>query len=169
MFFGTGSDEVERLRDEFSCITCGMCKHFKVRADIDGEDSNCKRLDHKKVRFHEPWFKSYDCGQFGQKICGDFNPDFSSAPALEKLWLGIDAYVGEIPDKELIGLRLKRDPDKIYRVKYKEFYDGSFSDGKTIRVFGTFEQKRSPKSPTGYMGVTKRFDEPVLVPIDIEA
>ena len=50
---------------------CQDCKYFKINADI--EESLCKRIDHKKVRFHKNPFSSYHCGEH-HIICRDFEP-----------------------------------------------------------------------------------------------
>lgn len=52
---------------------CGDCKFHSVNADRDGYVSQCKRIDHKLLKFATPWFKSYDCG-FHHMICSDFEP-----------------------------------------------------------------------------------------------
>ncbi len=49
------------------------CKYFKVNADQEHVMSECERIDHKKIKFAVPWFKSYDCGQHSI-ICSDFLP-----------------------------------------------------------------------------------------------
>lgn len=183
MHFGTGNDAVEKLRDEFNYIGCGLCKHFRVRADLDGVASTCKRLDHKKVRFYAPWFVCYACGDQYDYLCNDFEPAFDRAPALKSLWTGVDDYVGSIPDSARIPLTLKRDPENIYYVRASDFYDGSFIQDGNLRVIAittfkptklwldsTESSERLKKYLMGQTAVRENYDEPVLIPIDnIEA
>lgn len=52
--------------------SCGDCKYFRINADRN--ESLCKRIDHKKIKFYMPWFASYDCGQTMHIVCSDFEP-----------------------------------------------------------------------------------------------
>lgn len=57
---------------EVSNLRCRDCKFYKPNAELDNIESICKRIDHKKIRFAVPWFKSYDCDH--GCICSDFKP-----------------------------------------------------------------------------------------------
>lgn len=57
----------------------GQCIHFH----------DCKRIDHKIVRFAVPWFKSYDNGQFRGCICSEFEPADWCVYA-KAHWVGFD-------------------------------------------------------------------------------
>ena len=52
-------------------IFCGDCAKWKIGADRG--ESLCPKLDHKKIKFYKPYFKSYDCGQY-HTICSEFEP-----------------------------------------------------------------------------------------------
>ena len=67
---------------------CQDCKYFKVNADK--EESLCKRIDHKKVRFHKSPFSSYHCGEH-HIICRDFEPKRPEYADF-KTWEGVDDY-----------------------------------------------------------------------------
>lgn len=162
MYFGVSDDpKVEDVRDAFPALGCGLCKFFKVNADR--EESLCKRLDHKQIRFYHPWFKSYDCGQFSQNLCADFKPNFSAVPALEKIWCGVDAYVGNIPEAGTTALYLGGDTNVQYKVRTKDFYDGSFMNGDSIRCVEKSYYKIDRKSTTGYRLVREHFDTPEMI------
>ena len=68
---------------------CRDCKYFKVNADR--EESLCKRIDHKKVKFYKSPFSSYHCGEH-HIICHDFEPKHPEYADFQN-WNGIDDYL----------------------------------------------------------------------------
>lgn len=116
----------EEELDEWPCLQHGQCKYFNVNADR--ETSTCKRIDHKKIKFAKPWFKSYDCGQYSQHICAEFEPR-DSCKWLKEHWDGVHGYFGKsYQPKGMIWFTIGEDTSVRYGVPYKNFWDGSFVD-----------------------------------------
>lgn len=162
MFFGIGTENVEFVRDECSFVGCGSCKFFNVRADQDGVESTCKRLDHKRLKFYRDDNVGYYCGQGSSVMCRDFEPSETSK-WLRKHWPGTDEYVGSIPDGLFVDLRIGNDPVR-YRVSLKEFYDGTFiKDGK-IRCYGKEYYLDTPDGKDKQR-VVEKFETPVFIDI----
>lgn len=142
----------ESVRDNIGCIMCGDCKWFNCNADR--VISTCKRLDHKKYQFAKPWFKSYDCGQFIQQICRDFQPSTIYKYLFEN-WTDFDDFVGEILDNETVSIVIDGDCSIRYKVRYKDFADGSFIDEKGnlkwIEKCYYKKCKVTEKNPIGYI------------------
>lgn len=149
----------EALRDAWPCLRCGDCVFFNVRADMDGVESQCKRLDHKKYRFAVPWFKSYDCGQFTGTVCRDFVPDRVLCPYLASHWTGFDAYYGAISPDDMIALAIDGDQSVRYNVRRIDFVDNTFLDEHgALKWIKKCYYKRSRSSPTGYELITEYND-----------
>ena len=146
--------------DGWCCLQCGECKHFQVDADRR-EDTTCKRIDHKKIQFARPYFKSYDCGQFHSNICSEFEPN-SIAKWLKEHWTGIYTWISawendnkrSFFDNNYTVLTLNGDNSVRYYVKRADFFNGTFvnSDGSLKWVKKCYT-KASRKSPTGYQVV----------------
>lgn len=143
----------EDLRENWASLRCGECTFFRVNADCEGVVSKCKRIDHKKIRFAVPWFKSYDCGQFNSNVCRDFEPA-KRCKYLYDNWSGFDEYYGGISDKETIEFTLNGDTTVRYKIKYLDFVNNTFLDSKgNLKWIERYYQKRvkvSLKNPTGY-------------------
>ena len=168
MFFGEAKDEaVETLRDEECFVGCGHCKFFNVKASHPDVTGECKRLDHKVLKFAAPWFKSYDCGQSSAIICHEFEPK-KLCKWLYAHWLGTDAYVGEIPPKERLWFTIGKDTSVRYAASLKEFYDGTFMEEGSLRCYGKMYYKRSRKSQIGYELIREAYDEPILIALNKE-
>lgn len=168
MFFGVGSPEIEAVRDEYCHVGCGNCAYFNFGCD-PGVESTCKRIDHKKIRFAVPWFKSYDCGQYTAHMCAEFQPD-SSCKWLAAHWPGTDAYVGEIPDDAMMWMTFGGNTKVRWAIKTKEFYEGSFQnpDG-TVRCWRKMYYKKTKESPFGYKLIQEKFVSPRNVDADAAA
>lgn len=162
MYFGVSDNPaVENLRDDFCHVGCGMCSHFSARADQPGCESTCKRIDHKKIQFYHPWFKSYDCGQFTAIMCRDFCPA-STAPKLVEEWVGTDEYVGDIPEESRMYVFLNGDKNIAFAISTKEFYEGSFiTEDLKLRAYGRMYYKMKRSAPTGYELVKEAYETPV--------
>lgn len=153
----------EELRDACPRISCGQCIWFKVNADMDGIESTCKRLDHKKYQFAVPWFKSYDCGQFGAVCCRDFSPRKDNV-YLYNHWKGFEDYFGDVKDtsdkltldnlrstKGLMGLCINKDQSVRYYIKAVDFTNNTFLDENgELKWIKKCYYKRTRKSPWGY-------------------
>lgn len=143
--------------DECWCrLEHGECVHFKV--DADRNESTCKRLDHKHIKFWKPYFKSYDCGQFMGNVCRDFEPRKESVPWLYNHWQGWDDYWdGEEPKpNETIPLVLDGNFSVMYHVLKTDFINNTFlNDDGSLKWIKRQYYKRSRKSPIGYELVTE--------------
>ena len=119
---------------------CGHCKYFRI--DADRNESFCKRIDHKVVKFATPWFKSYDCNQYSGVVCSDFEP----APLYTyacNIWKGFDSYWKNYVKQWLpyenadtyIGFTLNDNTKIRYKVKLLDYVYGTmFEDNKLKAV-----------------------------------
>ncbi len=110
-------------------LDCGHCKHFNVKADLPGEVSSCKRIDHKTIKFYTPWFKCYDCGMH-HMICSDFEPrhpeyaDFRDWEGFDEAFpVWMDAWL-PYRKKTDIGFILNGDRTTVYYVPFDTFVYG---------------------------------------------
>ena len=131
-------------------IECGECKWFNVKADMDGVESTCKRLDHKHLRFAKKIFKCYDCGQWQPNTCADFEPK-AGVVWLKKHWNEIKTQIIPYSEKDVIFLNVDGDTQTRWAVKAREFYDNTFinADG-SLRWIYKYYPKQSRSSVTGY-------------------
>lgn len=151
------------LREDHPCLQCGQCRFFNVKADMPDVQSTCKRLDHKHIKFAKPWFKSYDCGQFGGCICKDFEPS-PKCVYLYVHWLSYNDYFKSDPDdSSLISLVLDNDFSTWYFVKKKDFVNNTFlnPDG-TLKWVKKMYYKVSRKNPIGYQLVNEYPDGRII-------
>lgn len=143
-------DEV--VRENIGCVMCGRCRWFNCNADRI--ESTCKRLDHKKYQFAKPWFKSYDCGQFTQQICRDFQPS-SVYKYLFEHWTNFDDFIGEISENETVSLIIDGDNSIWYKIRYKDFANGTFIDenGQLKWIEKSYYKmcKKTEQNPIGYI------------------
>lgn len=151
------------LREDFPCLQCGHCKFFNVKADMLDVQSTCKRLDHKHIKFAKPWFKAYDCGQFGGCICKDFEPS-PTCVYLYVHWLSyLDYFKHDPDDSSLIALVLDNDFSVRYFVKKKDFVNNTFlnPDG-TLKWVKKMYYKVSRKNSVGYQLVNEYPDGKII-------
>lgn len=139
-------------KDEWSCLTCGHCKYFKVNADIPGVESTCKRIDHKHIKLATPYFKAYDCGQFSKNVCYDFEP----APVWKWLyenWNGFDDYFSDEVIDGYVALCLENDNDTWYYVLKVDWAYNTFMDGdELLWIYKEYykQVRNDPMHPVGY-------------------
>lgn len=113
-------------------VFCGECARYKVNADMDGVESSCARLDHKRIRFCKKAFLAYDCGRLSSNICRDFVPSPLS-PHLQSIWKDYDSYEPFLPRDE-VALEDSSFPGVIFFVSQSAFADGGFlADDGSIR------------------------------------
>lgn len=150
----------DAIHDAFPVLYCRTCIYFSAKADFPNNISRCKRLDHKKLKFAKPYFKSYDCGMFNARICRDYHPNFNLIPALAKYWTCTDDYVGYIPSANTVDLVQDSNFDVRYAVPYADFYNGTHinKDGSLKWVEKTY-YKVNRKSPIGYELIHERNTE----------
>lgn len=148
-------------------LRCSECKFYRV--DADRNESLCKRIDHKRVKFAVPWFKSYDCDH--GCICSDFEP-VEYYPAMYKNWHDIGGFINWWPlfvdqwlpyknTEVLTYFTINDDTSIRYGVKLMDFVNGTmFKNGKLMAVEKMYvkHHKRSPKHPTGYEIVKEVID-----------
>lgn len=111
---------------------CGDCLYFDVNAERDNVVSICKRIDHKNVKFAEPYFKSYDCGQHYHIPCGDFIPkhlDYADAKEwtnFNDFWNAyVKAWLPYENENITIPFTINDNTDVRYHVPLKRFIDGT--------------------------------------------
>lgn len=144
---------------------CGNCKFF--RADADRNESLCKRIDHKTVKFYYPWFKSYDCNQHSGVICSDFIPASWCVHAV-KVWKGFDIYwenyVKQWLNTKTVSFYINGDTSVCYQVPVMDFvYNRMFDKDGNLKAISRKYYKRSKKSSTGYELITEKIDTPVCI------
>lgn len=129
-------------------LGCGDCKYCNVKADLDGEESTCKRIDHKHIQFAKPYFKSYDCGQRSAILCSDFEPNEW------ELWLYRHwkrEFLGKVSTDGYIGLCLDKDQSVRYFVTKEDFFYNTFlNEDGSLKWKKKMYYKQSRKSPIGY-------------------
>ena len=136
--------------DNWSNIVCGNCKWFSVNADRKGFKSDCKRLDHKYLKFSKSCFESYNCGQFRGNICSDFYPA-EWVKWLYDNWEDVKRQKKKKKKSDTIGLCLNGDFNIIYKVNAEDFYNNTFQneDGNLKWLYKIY-LKVCKKSVTGY-------------------
>lgn len=157
MLFIKDNEIVEdSLQDMCYFIGCGSCKYCDPRADLDGVESRCKRIDHKHIQFAKPWFKSYDCGQRSSIMCGDFEPA-DICVYLKQHWTNPLDYAAMGDENRIkncrggVGLCLDGDQSVRYKVSWWDFWNNTFlnPDG-SLKWYEKLYYKRSRRSPIGY-------------------
>lgn len=146
------------LQDMCYHVGCGYCKYCDPCANMEGQESRCKRLDHKHIQFAVPWFKSYDCGQLSAIMCADFKPVKWSKYLYEHWTSPIDyaANGDESRIRGYVGLCLDGDQSVRYYVTMKDFWFNTFTnpDG-SLKWVKKMYYKQSRSSPTGYKLITE--------------
>lgn len=144
--------DFEGLKDKWYRVTCGQCKWHRGSAFMDGHESVCKRIDHKKVKLAEPWFKCYDCGQFSKYVCCEFVPTKSNV-WLYQHWTKIEDFV-KVPEKDTltnVWLILDNNKDIRYGVSaYDWFYGNIFDADGNLNWREKQYYKQSKGTPYGY-------------------
>ena len=134
--------EVGTINIEVPNLRCGDCEYFLVNADMDNVESKCKRIDHKKIQFAVPFFKSYDCNQFSGCICSDFKPNEHRKHTCEN-WTNFEDYWKLYVEQWLPyqnmnknkGFVLNRNTEVRYYVPLLKFvYGDMFQGGKLMAV-----------------------------------
>ena len=138
------------INEEWLRLMCGDCKHFSVSADR--QESKCKRIDHKTIKFAIPWFQLYDCGEFKCSICNDFVPQ-ERCVWLHKNWTKVEDFINvpTLNNSDTVALTLNNDTSLCYYVSSYDWFYGSFlnKDG-TLRWLKKCYYRQSRKSPIGY-------------------
>lgn len=135
---------------------CGNCKYFNVKADLEGVESTCKRIDHKKVKFYKPWFKSYDCNQHNGIICSDFIPADWCVSAVKE-WRGFEEYWENYVEQWLpyrdtntfVSFFVNGDTETAYRVRLMDFVNGTMIEKGILKAFEKMYYKRD-RNPNGF-------------------
>lgn len=142
---------------------CGDCIHWKL--GVGGKHCPCKRLDHDKIKFAVPWFKSYDANQHNGPICSDFYPKPHLKWAVDH-WPGFQAYWEQYVKEwlpygntnSLISFCLNGDTSIRYRVPLMNFVNGTMIDGNTLKAVERLYYKRTNRSPFGYELIHEPID-----------
>lgn len=157
------------MKKEVNNYHCGNCKYFRV--DADRNESLCKRIDHKSVKFHTPWFKSYDCNQHNGIICSDFIPASWYINAVKE-WNGFEEYWENYVEQWLpykktdttVSFIINGDRSVSYQVKLLDFiYNTMFDEYGYLKAVSKRYYKRDKTSSIGYRLITEKVDIPVIV------
>ena len=150
-FFGviTSQEAIKKLKEYgstkytfYNCphLYCMDCKYFSIKADR--EESLCKRVDHKTVKFFKSPVSSYSCGK-NNIPCKDFELKFPDRVDFKDKWAGIediwpvyvDAWLGGRPPL-YETFHLGNDFSTDYLVPFDLFYNGGMiEDGILKAVF----------------------------------
>lgn len=141
-------------------LRCNHCKYYNAKADLNSEQSKCKRIDHKKVKFAKPWFASYDCS-IGY-ICRDFIPKHFEYADLKE-WTNFDDYWNTFKQSWLDGVNIENEyiafilnnNSKVrYYVRVVDFINNTFiKDGKLLAV----KKRYYKKTKQGYKLITEEL------------
>ena len=106
---------------------CGDCKHF----------NNCPRtdIDHVKIKFYKPFFKTYDRHQYSGIPCCKFEPNDINVYG-KSVWKNFDDYWEQyvniwLPYHDInttVAFVLNDDFDVWYEVPLKDWVFGSILD-----------------------------------------
>ena len=157
-------DEIKdgSLQDECYHVGCGSCKPFNCRAELEGVESTCRRLDHKHLRFAVPWFKSYDFGQQSAIMCADFEPS-ENFKYLDEHWTSPIDYAANGDENRIRGkvyLCIDGDQSVRYAVSMHDFWFNTFrNDDGSLKWVEKMYYKRSRSSQTGYELVREQKKE----------
>lgn len=134
---------------------CGDCVYFKV--DADRAESLCKRINHKKIKFAVPWFKSYDCGQSFHLPCNAFMPkymeraDAKDWTNFEDFWRAyVKAWLPYQNEDILVWFCINDDITVRYGVPLKSFLDGTMIKDNKLMAIKKQYFKRTNRNEIGY-------------------
>ena len=120
---------------EIPHYSCGDCVYWKCEK---GRNLPCKRIDHDKIKFRKPFFKSYDGNQHGGIICSDFEPKNKTWWCWRSFLDFWPLYVQEwIPYGKtdiLYYFVLNGDESVEYGVPLMDFVNGTMIDGNTLKA-----------------------------------
>lgn len=122
---------INNIPDDYPNLHCKDCKFYKCNAECDNVISECKRADHKHIKFYHPWFVSYNCGEV-HHICNDFEPKHPDWNYMKE-YKGIDDYLNKFPIKEsdITWFWIDGNTEIEYGVPTMAFWDGSMmKDGE---------------------------------------
>jgi hypothetical protein len=154
------------IDDEAPNLTCGSCKYFLVNADMDSVQSKCKRIDHKKIKFAVPWFKSYDCGQNAGCICSDYEPakwckyTYEHWTNFDDYWkLYVEQWLPYSNTNTTKSFTLHNNTDINYKVPLLDYVYGNMIDGNKLKAIEKeyYKQDRNPKG-YGYRLIHEKID-----------
>lgn len=156
------------MQREVDNYHCGSCKYFKVNADR--EESTCKRIDHKKIQFTIPWFKSYDCGQFSGVVCSDFIPADWHIDAV-KNWTTFEEYWDNFVEQwlpycdmdTLYYFTINGDKDMRYGIPLRDYVYGTMWEGNKFKaVEKVYYKKDKDSKGSGRKIVRERIDGVII-------
>jgi hypothetical protein len=125
----------------YKCSDCRFCNICNYKCPCD------KRIDHQKIRFALPWFKSYQGDEF--PACKEFQPNEWQRWDY-KYWRGWEDYFerykkehfgyykGDIPEKQiektLLWFVLNGNKKIRYGVKYMDWVNGTLMEGNKLKT-----------------------------------
>lgn len=151
----------ERESDVLSALMCGRCTHWRVDADRDGVESSCPRIDHKHIRFAEPYFKSYDCGRYNRCVCREFAPNKNLYPRFAEEFVSYDDCFPN-GQEGMLWLVVDGNTDVLYTVRRDDFANGTYlKDDGSLKWVEKFYYKRcavSERNPLGRRLIRERSE-----------
>ena len=143
-------------------IHCSCCKYYKSNAELENVKSECKRVDHKKIRFYKPWFATYDCGS-KHIPCNDFVPkhpeyeDFKEWTNFDDFWkVYCKTWLPKKEENSSVAFFINGDESTMFSVKLKDFIDGSFIKDGILNAYEKAYYKQT-KSGFGYKLVKEKI------------
>lgn len=129
-------------------VMCQHCLYYNIRADLESEQSTCKRIDHKRVKFADPWFASYTCGQYHLPCC-DFTPkhpeyaDFKGWTGFTDFWpVFVKAWLPYENENITLPFILNGNKEVRYYVPLRRFLYGTMISGGILHAVEKTYYKR---------------------------
>lgn len=129
-------------------VTCKDCLFYNIKADLESEKSICKRIDHKMVKFADPWFACYTCGQYHIPCC-DFIPkhpeyeDFKEWTGFADFWpVFVKAWLPYEDENITVPFILNGNKEIRYHVPLCRFIDGTMLRGGILHAIEKTYYKR---------------------------
>ena len=155
---------IQHIDDSCARFCCGNCEHYK-----HPYDGGCqKRIDHKRVKFAKPWFKSYDGNQHRGTPCSDFVPSALNV-CESKRWTTFDDYwllyvrdwLPYSNTEVLTYFTLGDDTSIRYGVRLLDFVYGNMFDGAILKAVEKMYYKRrnrTKENSFGYELIREKID-----------
>lgn len=142
---------------------CGDCIHHKWNRN-KAKYEPCPRLDHDKIQFAKPWFKSYDANQHSGIICSDFYPNeanyriYGYEGGFEYYWKRYVKYWLPYSNVNIYAWFIQNGDTSIrYGVPLLDFvYGKHLTKSGKLKAKKRMFYKQSRSSPTGYILVRQR-------------
>lgn len=140
----------------YSCLNyhCGNCIYYGTHT------SPCtKRIDHEKIKFATPFFKSYDRNQFSGIVCSDFVPRYNSDNFnFQDYWNDyVEVWLPYSNTNILIWFTLNEDISVRYGVKLMDYVYGTMYDSNGNLKAIKKKYYKKTKDGFGYKLITENI------------